>query len=291
MKNWVSATRLERPIFWLGLAIVVAAAASAQQLATRTGQIEHDVVSAYSHIRVRKDASTRTLLFVRDNGEEVVESKVDLKRPQRLLVDYTQYMFLSYAHRPEQRKVLIVGLGGGGMIHFLKHHDPQVAVDVVEIDPAIVKVADQFFQVRSEGNVKIITADGVDYLSTTTERYDVIYMDAFLKPSAATDVNGVPLAAKTAEFYQQVQQKLTPGGLVVFNLNPHDGTRQDIETIAQVFRQTYVYRVPVGGFVAVGTGEARRETLPAIRRLANAADRRLKTNFLGSHAGQLIQQP
>lgn len=284
---------MKRPIFWLGAAIIVVAAASAQQLATRTGQIEHDVVSAYSHIRIRKADSTRTLLFVRDSGEEVVESMVDLKKPQKLLIEYTQYMFLSYAHRPEQTKVLIVGLGGGAMVHFLKHHDPQVAVDVVEIDPEIVKVADKFFQVRSGGKVNIITEDGVKYLSTTAERYDVIYMDAFLKPSATTDVNGVPLAAKTVEFYQQVQQKLNPGGIVVFNLNPHDGSREDVDTISKVFRQTYVYRVRVGGFVAIGTSDAKPETLPSIRRRAKAADRRLKMApaFLEHHAGDFIAQP
>jgi spermidine synthase len=164
--------RVKQAAFLLGaVAVAVAVVASAQQFVARTGNLEHDVVSGYSHIRIRKLGSTRTLLFVRDSGEEVVESMVDLEKPNKLLVEYTQYMFLSYAHRPEHKKVLIVGLGGGAMIHFLKHYDKNVEVHVVEIDPAIVKIADEYFRVRTEGQVKIITDDGIKYLANTTETY------------------------------------------------------------------------------------------------------------------------
>ena len=38
------------------------------------GQLEFDVTSEYSHIRLRKRQNVRTMLFVRDSGEEVVEA-------------------------------------------------------------------------------------------------------------------------------------------------------------------------------------------------------------------------
>src|SRR5262249_44444221 len=97
----------------------------------RLGKTEYEVKSEYSRIKIVRLNNVRTLLFVRDNGEEVVESQQDLSRPHELLVDYTRFMFLSYLFRPKQEKVLIVGLGGGSMVHFLKHYDPKVRVDVV----------------------------------------------------------------------------------------------------------------------------------------------------------------
>ena len=244
------------------------------------GHLDADIKSEYSHIKVRTLGRVCTLFFVRDNGEEVVETMVDLDRPQKLLIEYTQYMFLSYSHRGEQKKVLIVGLGGGSMVHFLKHADPGLKIDVVEIDPQIVELADRYFQIRSEGNVKIICQDAFKYLVDTNEKYDVIYMDAFLKPSCETDPNGVPLALKTTQFYQQVEQKLTPDGLVVFNLNPHEGSRDDIAAIAAAFRQSYVYRIPGGlGYVVIGSTADRRDSQQTIDRQAADADRRFKASF------------
>lgn len=247
--------------------------------ASSFGRVEADIRSTYSKIRVRKLDSTRTLLFIRDSGEEVVESMVDLDRPQDLLIEYTQFMFLSYVHRPDPKKVLIVGLGGGSMVHFLRKHDPTVLVDVVEIDKSIIDVADKFFDVRSEGNVKVVQADGFKYLADTKERYDVIFMDAFLKPSRDTDPNGVPLALKTARFYKQMQDKLTTGGLVVYNLNPHSGSRNDIAGIASAFRHTYVYQLPRGGFVVVASMASERDLPSTILRQAKLADKRFGASF------------
>src|SRR5262249_2218852 len=118
--------------------------------------IEHEEKSEYSRIRVTRGKNVRTLWFVRDSGEAIVESMVDVDKPHELLVEYTRYMFTSYLFRPKQEKVLIIGLGGGAMVHFLKHYDAQVKVDVVEIDPAVVKVADKFFGVRSGGDGNVI---------------------------------------------------------------------------------------------------------------------------------------
>ena len=271
------------PAVALLVALFAAQAAIAQRsdpLERNYGHVEADIKSDYSHIKVRKLGRVCTLFFVRDNGEEVIETMVDLDHPQDLLIDYTRYMFLSYAHRPEQKKVLIVGLGGGSMVHFLKQSDPALKIDVVEIDPKIIDIADKQFEIRSEGNVKIICQDAFKYLADTNEKYDVIYMDAFLKPSRDTDPNGVPLALKTQHFYQQIEQKLAPDGLVVFNLNPHAGSHDDIAAIAAAFRQTYVYRIPGGlGYVVIGSIAAERDSPQTIDRQAADQDRRFKASF------------
>jgi spermidine synthase len=246
----------------------------------RRGEIELAVKSDYSRIRVRKKDNVRTLGFVRDNGDEVIESMVDLDRPHDLIIDYTRFMFLSYLFRPKQEKVLIVGLGGGAMIHFLKHYDPKVKIDVVEIDPKIVEIADKYFGVRSGGNVNIITKDAFDYLKNTEARYDVIYMDAFLKPSNDTDKTGVPLRLKTIRFYKEIQQKLNPAGLVVYNLNPHATVGEDVKTIREAFPQTYTYELPEwGGYVVVGSMVEQRQPANGLLKAAVELDRRFKTQF------------
>src|SRR5580704_15926755 len=56
------------------------------------GTLELDQKSEYSRIKVTRFNNTRTLWFVRDNGDEVIESTVDLKNPHDLLVEYTRFM-------------------------------------------------------------------------------------------------------------------------------------------------------------------------------------------------------
>lgn len=242
--------------------------------------VELEEKSEFSKIRVTREKNVRTLWFVRDSGEAIIESMVDVEKPHELIVEYTRYMFASYVFRPKQEKVLIIGLGGGAMIHFLKRYDPQVKVDVVEIDPAVVKVADKYFGIRSGGNVNVITKDALDYLKTTDARYDVIYMDAFLKPSAGTDSSGVPLRLKTIQFYKDIQKKLSADGLVVYNIHAHEKVQEDIKNIRDAFAQTYVFRHSrLRGFTVVASLAQQRGEIAALRRVADDVDRRFAASF------------
>jgi len=166
------------------------------------------------------------------------------------------------------------------MIHFLKHYDPKVKIDVVEIDPAVVKIADKYFGVRSGENVNIITKDAFDHLKNTDARYDVIYMDAFLKPSADTDKSGVPLRLKTIQFYKDIQKKLTANGLVVYNVHPHEKYQDDVNNIREAFPQAYLFRLPAfSSFVAVGSLDRQRMEIKAVRGAGDDLDGRFKPSF------------
>jgi spermidine synthase len=258
----------------------VAAFAVGAGLLSDQKQLELDRTSEFSHIRVRRSGQLRSLLFVRDTGEEVVETTLDLAQPHELVSDYTKFMFLSYLFRQHPKRVLIVGLGGGAMVHFLKHYDPQVKIDVVELDPAIVEIAAEYFGVRAGDNLRILVADAAKHIHETQVRYDVVYMDAFLKPAADTDTTGVPLELKTHEFYDAIKNALAPDGLVAFNLNPQPRLWQDVKEISRNFPQTYVYRLPNGnGLVVIATLALRREPPAALAARARALDLRFAASY------------
>jgi len=241
--------RLRRVAVPLLLAVTLLAASSAllywsTSPANTLGSLEHEETSAFSRIRVRRDGDVRALTFVRDSGQEAVQSRINLKAPQTLAAPYARAMFASYLYQPNPRRVLIVGLGGGAMVRFLTHHEPQVQIDAVEIDPAVVRIADEYFGVRSGGNVRVHTADAVAFIEATAERYDVIFMDAFLRPSSGTDATGVPSGLKTLAFLKRLKQALAPGGVVAFNVNEHDKMADDIAAVAAAFGHAAVYRCP-----------------------------------------------
>jgi spermidine synthase len=283
-----------RPRSWriavLWLAVVAAGAAAVWYFAGGLGTLELDFTSDYSRIKVTRRGDVRTLWFVRDSGEEVIESVVDLHKPHDLMVEYTRFMFLSYLFAPWPERVLIVGLGGGSMVHFLAHYDPAVKVDAVEIDPAVISIADQYFNVRTGGNVTVLHRDAFDYLSATEKKYDVIFMDAFLKPKDDTDATGAPLRLKTIQFYRDLQKNLTPTGVASFNLNPHPGLDEDLGALRAAFAQIYVFRLSRGGVVVVGSQAARRIGKATLLDNAAVLTERFRTSYsFRKMAEQLVE--
>jgi spermidine synthase len=240
------------------------------------GRLEHEEVSDFSRIRIRSDGDVRALTFVRDNGQEVVQSRINLATPHTLQSPYARAMFASYLYQPGPRRVLIVGLGGGAMVRFLTHHEPQAQIDAVEIDPAVVRLAGEYFDVREGGNVRVHTADAVAFIESTTERYDLILMDAFLRPSRGTDATGVPSGLKTLEFLGRLRAALAPGGIVAFNINEHDTVADDIASVVSAFGHAAVYRCPPSDNKVVIAGESGLATDDEVRARMAALDVRFQ---------------
>ena len=105
-----------------------AAAARAEARASETAErygVERippegiEIVTDFSRIVLRDAGPLRAMYVVRDGGDLMLQTRVDLARPDRLLVGYTRGLFASYLFAPDPERVLIVGLGGGAMVRFL----------------------------------------------------------------------------------------------------------------------------------------------------------------------------
>ncbi len=223
----------------------------------RGDRVLFDRVSAFSHVRIVDQGNQRFLSFVRDPGQEVIESAINLDAPDLLAVAYTRAMFVSYLLKPQQQRCVIVGLGGGSMVRFLNRFFPEVQVDMVEIDPVVVQVAQDYFGVHAGPKAALFVEDGFAFLAKAGPLYDSIYIDAFVKPAADTDLEGMPLRLKTKQFLQGTQKRLTPGGVVVINLNDQPNLRTDIDLIRESFPFFYLFPVPgTGNYIAVGSTTA-----------------------------------
>jgi spermidine synthase len=210
--------------------------------------------SEFSKVQVVDEGGRRSLLFVRDNGEAVIESSQWLDKPDLLDVPYTRVMFVNYLYKPRQERCVIIGLGGGSMVRFLNRFFPEVQIDVVDIDPLVVRVAAEYFGVRSNAKTHIAVEDGFKFLAAQGDPYDTIYLDAFVKPAADTDAEGMPLRLKTKQFLVSLQKRLTPDGVVVVNLNDQPNLRDDISVIRESYPHFELFPVPnTGNYIAVGS--------------------------------------
>ena len=249
-----------------------------KEVSTQTESIEHvltppqipskglEFSSVYSKILIQDEGSVRSLYFVRDSGEIVLETAIDLQKKESLQVPYTKGMFVSHAFIPKIESSLLIGLGGGAMIHFIDHHWPDQKMIAVDIDPVIVDIAKNYFAVPNNEKIALYAEDGFVFIKKAKKNnitYNVIYMDAFLKPSSDTDSTGVPLRLKTLAFYDELQSILKPNGIVVFNINYHKDINTDLEHILESFEQVWKLAVPDRGniIVVATTNKTDRTTL------------------------------
>ncbi|KAL0164114.1 hypothetical protein M9458_039867, partial [Cirrhinus mrigala] len=62
--------------------------------------------------------------------------------------------------------VLLVGLGGGGLPQFVHDFVPFSRVEVVELDPAVLEVAQTWFGFQSDERLKVVLGDGLEHIKT-----------------------------------------------------------------------------------------------------------------------------
>ena len=212
----------------------------------RHGAILHETRSSFSQIRVRELGTVRSLHFIDAKGIEQCQSAIDLAAPGSMKLGYTRGLFASLLYRHPQDRVLIVGLGGGGMVRFLNEAFPTSMVEAVEIDPVVVGIAAQYFGTVEGAKTRIHTADAFEFFTPARGLYDAIYLDAFLRAPEDT------ARLKTRAFLTTLREHLTPGGLVAFNLIQSDPrTTEDFATIREIFPAAVRFTVAKSGNLIV----------------------------------------
>jgi spermidine synthase len=134
------------------------------------------------------------------------------------------------------KSMLMLGLGAGTVPKQLtKAYGSQVQIDGVEIDPEIIALGKQYFDMN-EPNLNAIAEDGRYSLITSNKKYDIIGVDAYKQPY-------IPFHMTTKEFFQQVRDHLTPTGVAVINAGtPAVSNKIDYrlaETLAQTMKTVY----------------------------------------------------
>jgi spermidine synthase len=160
----------------------------------------------YHRVLVTEDGSNRYLRF-----DSSFQSGMRIDDPYATVFPYTDAMHVGLAYRPQAKRVLFIGLGGGSIPKRVWRDFPDVQMDVVEIDGEVVNVARKFFAFPDDPRVEVHVEDGRRFLQTTDELYDLIMVDAFYSDS-------VPAHLTTREFVALAREHLAPGGAVVSNV-------------------------------------------------------------------------
>ncbi|MDI6745577.1 MAG: fused MFS/spermidine synthase [Rhodocyclaceae bacterium] len=180
-------------------------------------------------IQVSESAGVRYLHF----GSIWVQGAMRVARPWALELDYTRAMMTALLLRPAAdwpRSVLLIGLGAASLTKFLHRHRPAAKLTVVEIEPAVVATAQQYFKLPAEDErLRVIVGDGADFVAASQKRYDLILVDGFDADARTGMLDSLP-------FYLNCKARLTPSGLMVTNLlTLRRKVRDSLERISEAF--------------------------------------------------------
>ncbi|HHY46831.1 MAG TPA: fused MFS/spermidine synthase [Firmicutes bacterium] len=240
-------TGMGRPRAFLGLIALLALAfflggsclISAQGGSSEFTRVVFEKDSMYHHIVVVEDRVTRYLKFDRS-----WQSGMYLDDPYKTRFEYTDYLHLGLIFKDNARNALFIGLGGGTAPKRFRRDYPELEIEVAEIDPEVVKVAEKYFFVKQDERLKIFAEDGRMYVNRAKGRYDYVVLDAYYADS-------IPFHLTTVEFYRLLRSKMSQDGVLVSNiigaLSGRDSRllRSMVNTLKDVFRQVYIF--PVGG--------------------------------------------
>ena len=230
-----------------------------------------------SDIQISEEGGTRYLHF----DSDWIQGAMRIARPHALELEYTREMMACLLWRADPlwpRRALLIGLGAGSLVKFLRRHRPACRIRVVEIDTGVVAAARQYFALPdTDTHLAISIGDGADALASGRTSYDLIMIDAFDADGRSGRLDSLPC-------YADARARLTDRGLVAVNfLSRRRGHMGRIERLGEAFadRILVLPANPAGNVVAfAASGRAVEHDLGTLRGAARALKRDTGLNLL-----------
>ncbi len=223
--------------------------------------------SAYNFIQVVENHDTGAYELVLNEGHAIHSMYFPSAKTQPLTRGPWDYFtvapyFVADQRADKVKDVCFIGLAGGTAAkRMFDAFGPQLRVDGVEIDPEIVNVGRQFFNMN-EPNLNVIVQDGRYYLKSTEKKYDIIAVDAYKQPY-------IPFQLTTREFFQEAYTHLNDNGTFIVNAGRSATDYRLVDVISDTMRSVFphVYRIDAAGYtntMVIGTrGDSRLENFTA----------------------------
>jgi spermidine synthase len=127
----------------------------------------------------------------------------------------------------ELHNVLLLGMGGGTLVHLISQQFPGVSITSVELDQLMVDIANQYFDVGSIPNHQIIVDDAMrvviepEKFGLQEYMFNVLIVDIYVGEK-------YPDLGKSGNFISAVKRLVKPGGLVIFNRIYSEAHQEDV---------------------------------------------------------------
>jgi spermidine synthase len=210
-----------------------------------------------------------------------IQSRMRLDDPYALDLEYTRTMMGFLLFVPDPRSIAMIGLGGGSLAKFCHHHLPEAQIRVVEINPHVIALREEFLVPPDSDCFSVELGDGARFVRRETEAFDVLLIDGF-------DWEGMPDGLASQRFYDDCHTALRPDGMMVVNLHLGDAR---YEVLLDRMRRSFDDAVLVvvdddksNSIVLACKGEALARYKPGVVRPPPGMESVAATQLLGAFA-------
>jgi spermidine synthase len=174
-------------------------------------KVLYEVDSKYNgHIKVIQVGETRKIKVDR------IDQSLSPNSPSCTRLVWGKTVDVLKENEPGLKNIMILGLGGGTMAHLISRAYPGVKITSVEIDPVMIDIAKNYFDVDKIPEHRIINEDALrvviepDKFGLEEYGFQAVIVDIFVGEK-------YPDLGKSGNFIAAVKRMVMSGGLIIFN--------------------------------------------------------------------------
>lgn len=134
---------------------------------------------------------------------------------------------LGFTNNLPVKKILILGVAGGTVIHKLHDMFPDAGMTGVDIDPVMIDIGKKYFGLGAIKNLLLVVSDANEFVAKKKKSmYDLVILDVFIGRE-------IPDFASSVKFLQLVKGLLKPGGRLFINYLREEEYAVKAETLSK----------------------------------------------------------
>jgi len=194
------------------------------------GKCIYSVKNDQHSIEVFENFRYRWLSF----GSHYIQSIILKRKPHKPILKYIpHYCFFV---TPDDNNALLLGLGGGAVLHYLSHQFSGLNMHAVDYDAQVIAISRQFFMQDSIANLSVENAEAFEFISRSTIFYDRIFIDLY------NDYD-FPLHCSSVDFFIQCKKRLSANGTLALNIVNFKKQYQLLSHLKEAFNNQVVSMV------------------------------------------------
>ena len=200
--------------------------------------LRYEKESAYNYIQVQEDNAGYRYLYLNE-GQGIHSQWHENEIFFGGSWDY--FLVGPYLNQPpfradEVASLLMIGLAAGAVPRQYTAIYGDIAIDGIELDPAIIDVGARYFDMNADHmpGLNVRAGDGRYWLNRLERQYDVIGLDAYRPPY-------IPWHLTTVEFFREVKARLSDKGVVSVNVGRTDTDRRLVDALANTMSAVFAY--------------------------------------------------
>jgi spermidine synthase len=222
----------------------------------------------HTSLSIVRTANTLELRF----GADSLQSLINIENPHRLELKNLKCLLGILLFLPAPQNILLLGTGGGSLVHFLRFHYPRSCLTSIDFDAELQELMHQKMLLpEANQNLHYVIEDAAYFLDHCEQQFDLILVDIFdgsQSPDWLLNLPGI----------RQMHSLLSDQGAVAYNLliDSEHSFKLFSRNLTRVFERQPLF-LPVEGYdntLAYGFGfqPTRREMSYYLQHASNMSD-------------------